>query len=92
MRVDIAHSLRGVWWRQFHPLVRVGWFITTQGSSGPAAQRAAGIAMMTAGIALRRSQKHRKRPIYTHTVSPGETTRIRVFRGSSPPSEVIVRT
>jgi hypothetical protein len=41
---------------------------------------------------MRRSQKSRNRHIYTHIVNPGETTLIRVFRGTSPPSEVVVRT
>lgn len=87
-----AYTLRRAWWRRFHPIVRIGWYAATRGETRPAAQTAIGIGMMAAGIMLRRSQKSRNRPIYVHTVNPGETTRIRVYRGTSPPNEVIVRT
>lgn len=73
-------------------MVRIGWYAATRGETRPVAQTAIGIGMMAAGIILRRSQKARNKPIYVHTINPGETTRIRVYRGRSAPNEVIVRT
>ena len=92
MSVHVAYQLRRMWWKRFHPLVRIGWYAATAGTTRPASQTAVGVGMMAAGILLRRSHKARRSPIYVHKVSPGETTRIRVYRGASPPSEVIVRT
>jgi len=92
VNVHVSYALRRSWWRRFHPLVRAGWYAATMGQTRPTSQTALGIGMMAAGILLRRSQKARKTPIYVHTVSPGETTRIRVYRGTSAPSEVTVRT
>jgi hypothetical protein len=88
----LSYTLRRSWWRRFHPLVRVGWHTATMGTSRPTTQTALGIGMMAAGIILRRSQRARMKPIYVDTVHPGETTRIRVYRGTSAPSEVTVRT
>ena len=92
MKVNVGHSLRLAWWRRFHPLVRVGWYVASAGSTRAPVQTAVGVSMMAAGLMLRRSQKSRNKPVYTHTVSPGETTRIRVYRGTSAPSELILRT
>lgn len=92
MKTNVGHSLRSAWWRNFHPLVRVGWYVVSSGSPRPRSQTALGVGMIATGVIMRRSQNRRNKPIYTHTVSPGETTRIRVYRGTSPPSEVIVRT
>ena len=91
MTINVGSSLRRTWWRRFSPLVRIGWYMATAGTSRPTAQTALGVGLMATGIAMRRSQKSRKRPIYTHIVNPGETTLIRVYRGTSPPSEVVVR-
>jgi hypothetical protein len=92
VKTDVAYSLRRAWWRRFPPLVRFGWYVATAGNARPAARTAVGIGMMAGGILLRRSQRSRNKRIYVHTVNPGEATRIRVYRGTSPPSEVIVRT
>jgi hypothetical protein len=92
VKVNVGHSLRLAWWRKFHPLVRVGWYVASAGSTRPSGQTAVGVGMMAAGLMIRRSQKSRNRLIYKQTVSPGETTRIRVYRGTSAPSEVTVRT
>ena len=87
-----THALRSAWWRRFHPLVRVGWYTATMGSTRPTSQTALGVGMIVAGVLLRRSQKAHSRPIYVHKLSPGESARIRVYRGSGAPSEVTVRT
>lgn len=92
MTINVGHSLRTAWWRRFHPFVRIGWYVASAGSSRPAAQTYIGVGMMAAGIALRRSHNERNRLIYTQIVNPGHATRIRVYRGTSPPSEVVVRT
>lgn len=92
MNVHFAYALRRAWWKRFHPLVRIGWYAATAGKTRPASQTAVGIGMVVAGILLRRSNKASNDPIYVHTVNPGETTRIRVYRGTSAPSEVTVRT
>lgn len=73
-------------------MVRLGWYAATTGRTRPATQTAIGIGMMAAGILLQRSQRSKSKPIYVHSVSPGETTRIRVYRGTSAPNEVMVRT
>ena len=85
-------TLRHAWWRRFHPLVRAGWFVATAGSNRPASQTVLGFAMITVGVVLRQTQKTRTKLIYTDTVLPGEVTRIRVYRATSAPSEVTVRT
>ncbi len=92
MSVPVSYTLRRMWWRRFHPLVRIGWYAATAGATRPASQTAVGVGLMAAGMLLRRSQKSRRSPVYVHNVSPGEATRIRVYRGTSPPNEVIVRT
>lgn len=80
--------MRRVWWRQFHPLVRVGWIAATAGNRRTVTQTAIGIGLMGAGVYVRRSGK--RTPIYTHTIGQGETVRIRVYRGDAA-SEAIVR-
>lgn len=92
MTINVGHSLRTAWWRRFSPLVRIGWYVTTTGSNKSTSQTLVGVGLMATGIAMRRSQKSRNKPIYKQKVNPGETTRILVYRGSSAPSEVIVRT
>ncbi len=92
MTNQAKHTLRNAWWRRFHPLVRAGWWVATTGSNRPASQTVLGFAFIAVGIVLRRSQKTRTALIYTDTVLPGEVTRIRVYRGTSAPSEVTVRT
>ena len=92
MNQQSVYALRRAWWKRFHPMVRIGWYAATTGKSRPAAQTAIGIGMIAAGVLLQRSHKARRRPVYVQTVSPGETTRIRVYRGNSAPSEVVVRT
>jgi hypothetical protein len=92
VKVAVAHSIRNAWWRRFHPLVRVGFYVATAGRETPPVQTALGLGMVATGIALRRSQKSRNRLIYRDKVSPGKTMRIRVYRGTAPPSEVTVRT
>jgi hypothetical protein len=86
------YTVRHAWWRRFHPLVRLGWSVATSGSNRPAAQTALGMSMIAVGVALRQTQKARTKLIYTDNVLPGEATRIRVYRGTSAPSEVTVRT
>jgi hypothetical protein len=86
------YTLRRAWWRKFHPLVRAGWYVATTGSNRPASQTVLGFAIIAVGVALRQTQKTRTTLIYTDTVLPGEVTRIRVYRGTSAPSEVTVRT
>jgi hypothetical protein len=86
------YTLRRAWWRKFHPLVRAGWYVATTGSNRPASQTVLGFAIIAVGVTLQRTKKTRTKLIYTDTVRPGEVTRIRVYRGTSPPSEVTVRT
>ena len=85
------YTVRRMWWRQFHPLVRVGWYVATTGKNRPAVQTAVGVGMVGAGLILRGSRKKANKPIYKYVSSPGDTTRIRVFRGSSLPSETVIR-
>jgi len=77
------------WWKRFHPLVRIGWITATAGRRRPVTQTAIGVGLMTAGVLLRRTKKNE--PVYTHVVDPGQTVRIRVYRGDSVASEAIVR-
>jgi len=90
VRHPAALTLRRVWWRRFHPLVRMGWLTVTSGRSRTVSQTVIGAGMMGAGFYLRRSQ--RVSPIYTHVLDPGEAVRIRVYRGDAAVSEAIVRT
>jgi hypothetical protein len=90
--INVGHSLRHAWWKRFSPLVRIGWYVATAGDTRPTAQTAFGVGLIATGLVVRRSQNSRNKPIYTQKVGPGETTRIRVYQGSAPPSEVIVRT
>jgi len=53
-------------------------------------QTAIGLGLMGAGMLLRRNSA--QKPIYTHVVDPGQTVRIRVYRGEGAMSEAIVRT
>ena len=92
MTAQAKYTLRHAWWRRFHPLVRAGWFVATTGSNRPASQTVLGFAIIAVGVALRQTQKTRTTLIYKDTVLPGEVTRIRVYRGTSAPSEVTVRT
>ena len=82
--------MRRWWWRRFHPFVRIGWIAATAGKRRPMTQTAIGLGLMGAGMFLRRSSA--QKPIYTHVVDPGQTVRIRVYRGESAMSEAIVRT
>jgi hypothetical protein len=72
--------------------VRIGWYVASAGSSRPTAQTAFGFGLMATGVVLRRSQKSRNMLIYSQKVNPGDSMLIRVYQGSAPPSEVIVRT
>ena len=92
MRSQLRYGASRAVWRRFHPIVRIGWYVATTGDKRPAAQTAIGAGMIVFGLAARRSQKSSNTPIYVHTVSPGQTTRIRVYRGTSAPSEVTLRT
>ena len=92
MTTEAKYTLRRAWWGRFHPFVRLGWRVATAGSKRPASQTVLGFAIIAVGMALRQSQKTRTTLIYTDTVLPGEITRIRVFQGTSAPSEVTVRT
>ena len=92
MTTEAKYTLRRAWWGRFHPLVRLGWRVATTGSNRPASQTVLGFAIIAVGVALRRTQKNRTTLIYTDTVLPGEVARIRVYRGTSAPSEVTVRT
>ncbi len=82
--------LRRLWWRRFHLLVRVGWMTATSGKKRTVTQTAIGLGMMSAGFYLRRSRK--TSPVYTHTLDPGKTVRIRVYRGDAAASQAIVKT
>lgn len=77
---------------RFHPLVRLGWYTTTAGSSHTVTQTALGLGMMGLGVYMKRSQRRKRSPIYTHVVDSGSTVRIRVLRGNAAVSEAIVRT
>ncbi len=81
--------VRRWWWKRFHPLVRIGWTAATAGRRRPVSQTAIGLGLMGAGVMLRRSKSNA--PIYTHVVDPGQTVRIRVYRGDNVASEAIVR-
>ncbi|NHZ70968.1 MAG: LPXTG cell wall anchor domain-containing protein [Proteobacteria bacterium] len=90
-----AHRSRRLLYRRrirFHPLVRLGWYTTTAGSSHTVTQTAVGLSMMGLGLYMRRSRRRSQMPIYTHVVDSGKTVRIRVFRGDAAVSEAIVRT
>jgi len=90
VRHPSAFILRRIWWRRFHPLVRMGWLTVTSGRGRTVTQTAIGAGMMGAGLYLQRSQ--RTSPIYTHVLDRGEAVRIRVYRGNAAVSEAIVRT
>ena len=92
MRVRARCTARRMLWSRFHPLVRVGWHVATAGKTRPTVQTAAGIGMVCAGFLLGSSRKAKNKPIYSFVASPGDTTRIRVFRGTSAPSETLIRT
>ncbi len=82
--------IRRRWWKRVHPLVRIGWITATAGKRRPVTQTAIGIGLMGAGVMLRHTR--RNEPIYTHTIDPGQTVRIRVYRGTNVASEAVVRT
>jgi hypothetical protein len=90
VRHPATFILRRIWWRRFHPLVRMGWLTATSGRSRTVTQTAIGAGMMGVGLYLRRSQ--RISPIYTHVLDREEAVRIRVYHGNAAVSEAIVRT
>ncbi|MGI9667572.1 MAG: hypothetical protein ACR2N2_10870 [Acidimicrobiia bacterium] len=67
------------WWSKWHPLVRVGWFVTRNNDSGSQTVTYAGLGLIVAGLVFRsRKALH----IYSTTIPAGQEIRFKVVKGN----------